>query len=126
MGKRVTLVHQGRAVIWSGPVGAIRPKVLQSGIQAIAHAVAACKGFTLAGGGENIAAIEKFHVGRNQDTHDSPGVLSKDRGCPDSFHLSNHRVVDVGAAPSLIDYRLEGAGNWVFQSELRAGIGVMP
>lgn len=33
-----------------------------SGTQAVAHAVAGCKGFTLAGGGDTMAAIEKFHV----------------------------------------------------------------
>ena len=37
-------------------------EVFHSDTHAIAHAIAVCKGFTLAGGGDTIAAIEKFHV----------------------------------------------------------------
>jgi phosphoglycerate kinase len=33
-----------------------------SGTQSVAHTVAACKGFTLAGGGDTIAAIEKYRI----------------------------------------------------------------
>ncbi|NKI36460.1 phosphoglycerate kinase [Wenzhouxiangella sp. XN79A] len=37
-------------------------EAFQTGTRAVAQAVAACDGFTLAGGGDTIAAIEKFHV----------------------------------------------------------------
>ena len=49
-------------VLWNGPVGVFEFESFHSGTQAVAHAVAGCKGFTLAGGGDTIAAIEKFHV----------------------------------------------------------------
>ncbi|NBD96241.1 MAG: phosphoglycerate kinase [Gammaproteobacteria bacterium] len=61
-GKLAAIVRQAGTVIWNGPVGVFEFEAFHSGTQAIAHAVAACKGFTLAGGGDTIAAIEKFHV----------------------------------------------------------------
>lgn len=56
------IVRKAGTVVWNGPVGVFEFEAFQSGTQAIAQAVAACKGFTLAGGGDTIAAIEKFHV----------------------------------------------------------------
>jgi len=45
-----------------GFFGSASSRPFSSGTQAIAHAVSGCKGFTLAGGGDTIAAIEKYHV----------------------------------------------------------------
>jgi phosphoglycerate kinase len=61
-GRLAGIVRQAGTVVWNGPVGVFEFEAFHSGTQAIAHAVAACKGFTLAGGGDTIAAIEKFHV----------------------------------------------------------------
>ena len=56
------IVRQAGTVIWNGPLGVFEFEAFHSGTRAIAHAVAACQGFTLAGGGDTIAAIEKFKV----------------------------------------------------------------
>jgi phosphoglycerate kinase len=56
------IVRQAGTVLWNGPVGVFEFEAFHSGTQAIAHAVAACDGFTLAGGGDTIAAIEKYKV----------------------------------------------------------------
>ncbi|MDT8439202.1 MAG: phosphoglycerate kinase [Wenzhouxiangellaceae bacterium] len=61
-GRLATLIKSAGTVLWNGPVGVFEFESFHSGTQAIAHAVAACEGFTLAGGGDTIAAIEKFHV----------------------------------------------------------------
>ena len=66
-GHLVSLIRQAGTVIWNGPVGVFEFEAFHSGTAAVAHAVAACKGFTLAGGGDTIAAIEKFHVGERID-----------------------------------------------------------
>ncbi|MGK7296273.1 MAG: phosphoglycerate kinase [Candidatus Wenzhouxiangella sp. M2_3B_020] len=66
-GKLVTLIKEAGTVVWNGPVGVFEFESFHSGTQAIAHAVSACKGFTLAGGGDTIAAIEKFGVGERID-----------------------------------------------------------
>jgi len=61
-GRLATLIKSAGTVLWNGPVGVFEFESFHSGTQAVAHAVAACEGFTLAGGGDTIAAIEKFHV----------------------------------------------------------------
>jgi phosphoglycerate kinase len=61
-GRLASIVRQAGTVIWNGPLGVFEFEAFHSGTQAIAHAVAACDGFTLAGGGDTIAAIEKFKV----------------------------------------------------------------
>ena len=66
-GRLATIIKEAGTVLWNGPVGVFEFESFHSGTQAIAHAVAACKGFTLAGGGDTIAAIEKYHVGDKID-----------------------------------------------------------
>ncbi len=61
-GRLATIIRDAGTVIWNGPLGVFEFEAFHSGTQAVAHAVAACEGFTLAGGGDTIAAIEKFHV----------------------------------------------------------------
>jgi len=61
-GRLAEIIRNAGTVIWNGPVGVFEFEAFHSGTRAIAHAVAACPGFTLAGGGDTIAAIEKFHV----------------------------------------------------------------
>jgi hypothetical protein len=64
----VAIARQAGKVIWNGSVGVLEFEAFHSGTQAIAHAVAACKGFTLAGGGDTIAAIEKFQEAEESGT----------------------------------------------------------
>lgn len=60
-------------MIWNGIVGAFEFEAFHSDTQAIAHAAAARKGFTLAVGGDAIAAIEKFHLADRIDYISSVG-----------------------------------------------------
>ncbi len=60
--KLAAIVREAGTVIWNGPLGVFEFEAFHSGTQTIAQAVAECEGFTLAGGGDTIAAIEKFHV----------------------------------------------------------------
>lgn len=60
--KLAAIVREAGTVIWNGPLGVFEFDAFHSGTQTIAQAVAECPGFTLAGGGDTIAAIEKFHV----------------------------------------------------------------
>jgi len=61
-GRLAAIIRQAGTVIWNGPVGVFEFENFRSGTSAIAHAVAACEGFSLAGGGDTIAAIEKFRI----------------------------------------------------------------
>jgi phosphoglycerate kinase len=49
-------------IIWNGPVGVFEIDQFGEGTQAIARAVARSKAFSLAGGGDTLAAIEKYGV----------------------------------------------------------------
>ena len=66
-GQLAEIIKGAGTVLWNGPVGVFEFESFNSGTQAVAHAVAACNGFTLAGGGDTIAAIEKFHVADDID-----------------------------------------------------------
>ncbi len=49
-------------IIWNGPVGVFEYEQFGEGTRAIADAVARSKAFSLAGGGDTLAAIEKYGV----------------------------------------------------------------
>jgi phosphoglycerate kinase len=50
-------------IVWNGPVGVFEHPEFAGGTRRIAEAVAASKGFSIAGGGDTLAAIEQFDVG---------------------------------------------------------------
>jgi len=66
-GHLAEIIKNAGTVIWNGPVGVFEFDAFAGGTKSIAHAVAASPGFTLAGGGDTIAAIEKFHVADKVD-----------------------------------------------------------
>jgi len=66
-GRLAAIIRQAGTVIWNGPVGVFEFENFRSGTSAVAHAVAACEGFSLAGGGDTIAAIEKFGIAERID-----------------------------------------------------------
>ena len=49
-------------IVWNGPVGVFEIDQFAKGTQAVAHAIADSKAFSIAGGGDTIAAINKFGV----------------------------------------------------------------
>lgn len=51
-----------KTIIWNGPVGVFEFDAFANGTKAIAEAVAANGGFSIAGGGETIQAIDKFGI----------------------------------------------------------------
>lgn len=56
------IVDRMKTVIWNGPLGVFEFDQFANGTAAIARAIARNKGFSIAGGGETIAAIDKFGV----------------------------------------------------------------
>src|ERR1700727_3026838 len=56
------LLKSAGTIIWNGPVGVFEFDQFGEGTQAIAHAIARSKAFSLAGGGDTLAAIEKYGV----------------------------------------------------------------
>ena len=59
------LIESMRTVIWNGPMGVFEFPQFSRGTESIALAVARNEGFSIAGGGETIAAIDRFAVGND-------------------------------------------------------------
>jgi len=54
---------QAGTIVWNGPVGVFEKAPFAAGTEAVARAIAASKAFSIAGGGDTVAAINKFGVG---------------------------------------------------------------
>jgi phosphoglycerate kinase len=54
-------------VLWNGPMGVFEDPRLEEGTRAVAEAVASCPGFTVVGGGDSAAALEKFGLAGSVD-----------------------------------------------------------
>ena len=60
---RLSALLQGAGtILWNGPVGVFEFEQFGEGTRAIAQAIARSKAFSLAGGGDTLAAIEKYRV----------------------------------------------------------------
>jgi phosphoglycerate kinase len=58
----VDIIMQAGTVVWNGPVGVFEFDQFGEGTKAIARAIAETKAYTLAGGGDTIAAIQKYGI----------------------------------------------------------------
>jgi len=58
----VDIIMKAGTVVWNGPVGVFEFDQFGAGTKKIAEAIAATKAFTLAGGGDTIAAIQKYDI----------------------------------------------------------------
>ncbi len=58
----VDIIMKAGTVVWNGPVGVFEFDQFGDGTKAIAQAIADTKAFTLAGGGDTIAAIQKYDI----------------------------------------------------------------
>ena len=60
--KLAGLLKNCRTIVWNGPVGVFEIDSFAGGTKALAAAIAASGAYSLAGGGDTIAAIDKFGV----------------------------------------------------------------
>ena len=56
------LLASAGTIIWNGPVGVFEFDQFGAGTQSIAEAIAASSAFSVAGGGDTLAAIDKYGV----------------------------------------------------------------
>jgi phosphoglycerate kinase len=68
IGPRTVAILQGLlakagTIVWNGPVGVFEFDAFGNGTKAIAEAIAASSAFSIAGGGDTLAAIAKYGVG---------------------------------------------------------------
>ena len=52
-----------RTIVWNGPLGVFENPEFAAGTRRVAEAIAASEAFSIAGGGDTLAAIEQFGVG---------------------------------------------------------------
>lgn len=60
--KLAAMIAGMKTIIWNGPLGVFEFDSFAAGTQRIAQAIAENAGFSLAGGGETVAAIDKFGI----------------------------------------------------------------
>jgi phosphoglycerate kinase len=56
------LVAKAGTILWNGPLGVFEFSPFAAGTEALAHAIADSEAFSLAGGGDTLAAIDKFGI----------------------------------------------------------------
>ncbi len=60
--KLAEAITKAKTILWNGPVGVFEVDVFGQGTQIVAEAVKNSQGFSIAGGGDTLAAIDKYQV----------------------------------------------------------------
>ena len=63
----VAVIKKAKTILWNGPIGAFEIEAFANGTEAIATAIAESKAFKVAGGGDTLAAIEKYKIASKID-----------------------------------------------------------
>ncbi|HSI66624.1 MAG TPA: phosphoglycerate kinase [Planococcus sp. (in: firmicutes)] len=66
------IIKDSKLVIWNGPMGVFEMEKFANGTKSVAEAMAKTSAYTVIGGGDSAAAVEKFHVADQMD-HISTG-----------------------------------------------------
>jgi phosphoglycerate kinase len=60
-------LRKAGTIVWNGPVGVFEKEPFAKGTQALGKAIAASKAFSIAGGGDTVAAINQFKLAKGVD-----------------------------------------------------------
>ena len=60
--EQLKILQEAKTIIWNGPVGVFEFDQFSAGTQALAKAIASSNAFSIAGGGDTLAAIDQFGV----------------------------------------------------------------
>ena len=70
--KYAEVIKASKLIIWNGPMGVFEMENFANGTKTVAEAMAETDGYTVIGGGDSAAAVEKFNVAEKMD-HVSTG-----------------------------------------------------
>uniref|UniRef100_UPI0035A17E6E phosphoglycerate kinase n=1 Tax=Achromobacter insuavis TaxID=1287735 RepID=UPI0035A17E6E len=56
------LIAKAGTVVWNGPVGVFEFDAFGKGTEAMARAIAASSAFSIGGGGDTLAAVDKYDI----------------------------------------------------------------
>jgi len=56
------MLASAKTILWNGPVGVFEFPQFEGGTRALSEAIASSDGFSLAGGGDTLAAIDQFGI----------------------------------------------------------------
>jgi len=70
--KYARTIAESKLVVWNGPMGVFEIEPFSNGTRAVAEACASTSAYTVIGGGDSAAAVEKFHLADRMD-HISTG-----------------------------------------------------
>jgi phosphoglycerate kinase len=60
-------LEKAGTIVWNGPVGVFENDAFAKGTETLARAIAKSKAYTIAGGGDTVAAINKFGIAKDID-----------------------------------------------------------
>ena len=58
----IEIINNAGTIVWNGPVGVFEFEQFSAGTKALAHAIANSSAFSIAGGGDTLAAIDKYQI----------------------------------------------------------------
>ena len=105
------LISQSRTVVWNGPVGVFEFNSFEAGTKACALAlkeITANGAVSIIGGGDSVAALEKFKLAKEDFTHVSTGggaslEFLEGKTLPGVACLENYNEADYQNAPENTD-----------------------
>ena len=75
-GHYADVVAGARTVLWNGPMGVFEDERFAAGTRTMAEAVASCRGFTVVGGGDSVAALDDIGLAAQVDFVSTGGGAS--------------------------------------------------
>ena len=62
IGQLTDILKKAGTIVWNGPVGVFEFEQFAAGTKAVAEAIASSDAFSIAGGGDTLAAIDKYGI----------------------------------------------------------------